>query len=181
MASSDEFEIVVTGMGGHAAAPHEAVDTTLVAAQILLSLQTVVSRNVDPIKRVVLTVGTFKTDSAASNVIAHEVRMEGTVRALEAQYRSFAETRIRAIAEGTAVALGATVEINWTPGYPVTVNTPEHTEFAAEVARSISGNVDNDVDPIMPAEDFSYMLEERPGAYILPWQWRLCDVPSPAL
>ena len=93
-------------------------------------------------------------------------RMEGTVRALDAQYRSFAETRLRAIAEGTAAALGATVEINWTPGYPVTVNTPEHTEFAAEVARSISGNVDNDVDPIMPAEDFSYMLEERPGAYI---------------
>ena len=166
MASADEFEIVVTGKGGHAAAPHEAVDTTLVAAQILLSLQTIVSRNVDPIKRVVLTVGTFKTDSAASNVIAHEARMEGTVRTLDKQYRSFAETRIREIAQGTAAALGASVEINWTPGYPVTVNTPEHTEFAAEVARSISGNVDSNVDPIMPSEDFSYMLEGRPGAYI---------------
>ena len=166
MASEDEFEIVVTGKGGHAAAPHESVDTTLVAAQILLSLQTVVSRNIDPIMRVVLTVGTFKTDSEANNVIAQEVRMEGTVRALDAQYRSLAETRIRAIAHGTAAALGANVEINWTPGYPVTVNTPEHAEFAAKVARLIAGNVDDGVDPVMGVEDFSYMLEERPGAYI---------------
>ena len=166
LASSDEFEIVVTGKGGHAAAPHEAVDTTLVAAQILLSLQTVVSRNVDPVKRVVVTVGTFVTDSEASNVIAHEVRMKGTVRTLDPECRKFAETRIREIAEGTASALGASVEIHWESGYPVTVNTPENTVFAADAARSVAGHVDDDVDPILPAEDFSYMLEERPGAYI---------------
>ena len=166
LASSDEFEIVVTGKGGHAAAPHEAVDTTLVAAQILLSLQTIVSRNVNPLRRVVVTVGTFHTDSAASNVIAHEVRMQGTVRTLDPEYRQFAETRVKAIAQGTATALGASAEVNWQPGYPVTVNTPENTGYAAEVARAIAGDVDDDVDPIMPAEDFSYMLEERPGAYI---------------
>jgi len=166
LASSDEFEIKVTGQGGHAAAPHEAVDTTLVAAQILLSLQTVVSRNVDPLKRVVVTVGTFVTDSVASNVIAHEVKMEGTVRTLDAEYRAFAQERIDAIAKGTASALGAKVEIDWTPGYPVTMNTPENTTFAADVARSISDHVNDQVDPILPAEDFSYMLEERPGAYI---------------
>ncbi len=166
LASSDEFEIVVTGKGGHAAEPHEAVDTTLVAAQILLSLQTIVSRNVDPLHRVVVTVGTFRTDSAASNVIAHEVRMAGTVRTLDPQYRSFAEQRVREIAEGTAAALGASAEVHWQSGYPVTVNTPENTAYAAEVARSVAGEVDDDVDPIMPAEDFSYMLEERPGAYI---------------
>ncbi len=166
LASSDEFEIVVTGKGGHAAAPHEAVDTTLVAAQILLSLQTIVSRNVNPLRRVVVTVGTFHTDSAASNVIAHEVRMQGTVRTLDPEYREFAETRVKAIAQGTATALGASAEVSWQPGYPVTVNTPENTGYAAEVARAIAGDVDDDVDPIMPAEDFSYMLEERPGAYI---------------
>jgi len=166
LASSDEFEIVVTGRGGHAAAPHEAVDTTLVAAQILLSLQTVVSRTVNPLKRVVVTVGTFVTDSVASNVIAHRVRMQGTVRTLDAEYREIAERRIREIAEGTASALGASVAIEWQRGYPVTVNAPENTVYAADVARSIAGDVDDDVDPVMPAEDFSYMLEERPGAYI---------------
>jgi len=166
LASSDEFEIVVTGKGGHAAVPHEAVDTTLVAAQILLSLQTVVSRNIDPLKRVVLTVGTFHTDSEASNVIANEVTMKGTVRTLDAECRQYAEERVRAIAAGTANTLGASAVVNWEAGYPVTVNTPENTMFAAEVARSVSPHVDDNVNPIMPAEDFSYMLEERPGAYI---------------
>jgi len=166
LASSDEFEIVVTGKGGHAAAPHEAVDTTLVAAQILLSLQSIVSRNVNPLRRVVVTVGTFNTDSAASNVIAHEARMQGTVRTLDPDYREYAETRVKAIAEGTAAALGASAVVTWQPGYPVTMNTVENTGYAAEVARAIAGDVDDDVDPIMPAEDFSYMLEERPGAYI---------------
>lgn len=166
LASADEFEIVVTGKGGHAAEPHAAIDTTLVAAQILLSLQTIVSRNINPLKRVVVTVGTFHTDSAASNVIAHEVRMEGTVRTLDAECRAFAEKRVKEIAQGTAAALGAEAEVNWHTGYPVTMNTPEHTVYAADVARSISPDVIDDVDPIMPAEDFSYMLEERPGAYI---------------
>jgi amidohydrolase len=166
LASSDEFEIIVTGKGGHAAVPHDAVDSTLVAAQILLSLQTVVSRNVDPLRSVVVTVGTFVTDSVASNVIAHQVRMEGTVRTLNADSRGFAEIRIREIATNTAAALGARAEVKWTTGYPVTMNTPEHTVYAADVARKIAGSVQDDTDPIMPAEDFSYMLEERPGAYI---------------
>ncbi len=166
LASSDEFEIVVTGRGGHAAEPHQAVDTTLVAAQILISLQTIVSRNVDPLHRVVVTVGTFETDSVASNVIAHQVRLAGTVRTLDAENRAFAEKRIREIAEGTAIALGASAEVKWDRGYPVTVNAAENTAYAADVARTISGDVEDNIDPIMPAEDFSYMLEERPGAYI---------------
>ena len=158
LASADEFEIVVTGKGGHAAAPHQAVDTTLVAAQILLSLQSIVSRTVNPLRSVVVTVGTFRTDSDASNVIAHTARMEGTVRTLDPEYRT--------IAEGTATAHGASVEVTWTEGYPVTVNWPENTRYAVDVARSISAHVDDETDPIMPAEDFSFMLEERPGAYI---------------
>ncbi|MEM8751246.1 MAG: M20 aminoacylase family protein [Pseudomonadota bacterium] len=166
LASSDEFEITVTGKGGHAAAPHEAIDTTLVASQIVVSLQSVVSRNVDPIKRVVLTVGTFNTDSNASNVIAHTAVLQGTVRTLDAECRAMAEERVRAIAQNTAAAFGATAELVWTPGYPVTFNHAEQTAFAAEAARSVAGDVDDDVDPILPAEDFAYMLEERPGAYI---------------
>ncbi|MGI3186621.1 M20 aminoacylase family protein [Nioella aestuarii] len=166
LASSDEFEIVVTGKGGHAAAPHMAVDTTLVASQIVVSLHSIVSRNVDPIKRVVLTVGTFETDSTASNVIAHSARLNGTVRTLDPEYRTMAEERVRQVAESTAAAFGATAEVTWTPGYPATINHEDETRYAAEAAAAVAGRVIDDVDPIMPSEDFAYMLEERPGAYI---------------
>jgi hippurate hydrolase len=166
LAASDEFEIIVTGKGGHAAAPHEAVDTTLVAAQILVTLQSVVSRSVDPIKSVVLTVGIFETDSVASNVIAHTARLKGTVRTLERENRALAEERIRRIAGDTASAFGATEEVIWSPGYPATVNTPAETEYAADAARAVGQAVNDATDPIMPSEDFAYMLEERPGAYI---------------
>jgi hippurate hydrolase len=166
LASSDEFEIVVTGKGGHAAAPHHAIDTTLVAAQIVVSLHSIVSRNVDPIKRVVLTVGTFETDSTASNVIAHRARLNGTVRTLDPEYRAMAEERVRQVAESTAAAFGATADVIWTPGYPATINHEEETRHAAEAAAAVAGQVIDNVDPIMPSEDFAYMLEERPGAYI---------------
>jgi hippurate hydrolase len=166
LASSDEFEIVVTGKGGHAAAPHHAIDTTLVAAQIVVSLHSIVSRNVDPIKRVVLTVGTFETDSTASNVIAHRARLNGTVRTLDPEYRTMAEERVRQVAESTAAAFGATADVIWTPGYPATINHEEETRHAAEAAAAVAGQVIDNVDPIMPSEDFAYMLEERPGAYI---------------
>ncbi|MCI5096734.1 MAG: M20 family metallopeptidase [Rhodobacteraceae bacterium] len=166
LAASDEFEIIVTGKGGHAAAPHEAVDTTLVAAQILVTLQSIVSRSVDPIKSVVLTVGIFETDSVASNVIAHTARLKGTVRTLERENRALAEERIRRIAGDTASAFGATAEVIWSPGYPATVNTPVETEYAADAARAVGQAVNDATDPIMPSEDFAYMLEERPGAYI---------------
>ncbi len=166
LASSDEFEIVVTGKGGHAAAPHEALDTTLIASHIVVALQSVVSRTVDPIKRVVLTVGTFETDSVASNVIAHTVRLRGTVRTLDPEYRNVAEERVRRIAEDTASAFGASAKMTWTPGYPVTVNSDDETIYAAEAAQAVAGKVNDSTDPIMPSEDFAYMLEERPGAYI---------------
>ncbi|MGR3635076.1 MAG: M20 aminoacylase family protein [Shimia sp.] len=168
LASADEFEIVVTGKGGHAAEPQEAVDTTLVAAQILVSLQSIVARNVKPIERVVLTVGTLETDSNASNVIAHRVRMKGTVRTLDNNNRALVEQRIRDVATHTALAFGATAEVTWEDGYPVTVNHEAETAFAVEAAQAVVGeaNVEPNVEPIMPAEDFSFMLEERPGAYI---------------
>ncbi|NOC91299.1 M20 aminoacylase family protein [Ruegeria sp. HKCCD6604] len=166
LASSDEFEITITGKGGHAAAPHDAVDTTLVASHIVVSLQSVVARTVDPIKRVVLTVGTFETDSVASNVIAHTVRLQGTVRTLDPEYRAIAEERVRRIAEDTASAFGAKADVVWTPGYPVTVNSEAETAYAAVAAEAVAGKVNDSTDPIMPSEDFAYMLEERPGAYI---------------
>ena len=166
LASSDEFEITLTGVGGHAAEPHRAVDTTLVAAHIIVALQTIVARNINPLKRVVVTVGTIETDSSASNIIAHEAVMKGTVRTLDKECRPIAEQRIREIVKGTAEAQGAQAQVKWRSGYPVTINTPQNTRYAADVARSISANVNDDVDPIMPAEDFAYMLEERPGAYI---------------
>ncbi|GAA6180954.1 MULTISPECIES: M20 aminoacylase family protein [unclassified Shimia] len=168
LASADEFEIVVTGKGGHAAEPHMAVDTTLVAAQIVVSLQSIVARNVKPIERVVLTVGTLDTDSNASNVIAHSVRMKGTVRTLDNANRALVEQRIRDIATHTALAFGATAEVVWEDGYPVTVNHVAETEYAIKAAQAVVGvdKVDPNVEPIMPAEDFSFMLEERPGAYI---------------
>lgn len=167
LASSDEFTITVTGKGGHAAEPHRAVDTTLVAAHMVVALQSIVSRNMDPLARTVLTVGTFVTDSPVSNIIAQTVTMKGTVRTLDSECRALAETRLRQICEGTATAMGAQVNVDWTPGYPATVNTPDETAYAAAVARTITPNVNDDVAPIMPSEDFSYMLEERPGAFIL--------------
>jgi hippurate hydrolase len=165
-ASSDEFEIVVTGQGGHAAEPHRAVDTTLVASQIVVTLHSIVSRNVDPLRSVVLTVGTFRTDSGASNIIAHTARMEGTVRCLHPDDRALMEGRIRRVVEDTASAFGAKAELNWFPGYPVTVNDADAVGHAAEAARAVANAVDDAADPIMPSEDFSYMLERRPGAYL---------------
>ena len=166
LASSDDFVITVTGKGGHAAEPHATIDTTLVASHLVVALHSIVSRHVDPLKRVVLTVGTFESDSSASNIIAHKVVLGGTVRTLDKEYRKSVEQRISEVSQGTAMAHGATIEIDWQPGYPATVNSPEHTVYAAQVAATISDKVDDNTDPILPSEDFSYMLEERPGAYI---------------
>ncbi|GAA5065771.1 M20 family metallopeptidase [Roseibacterium beibuensis] len=165
-ASSDEFDIIVTGLGGHAAEPHKAVDTTLVASQIVVSLHNIVARNVDPLNRVVLTVGTFETDSNATNIIAHTAKLTGTVRCLDPEERDQMQGRITRVAEGIAAAFGATVEVVWHPGYPVTVNDATAVEHAVEAARAVGLEVDGDTRPIMPSEDFSYMLEARPGAYV---------------
>jgi len=167
-ASADEFRIVVTGRGGHAAEPHRAVDTTLAACQIVVSLQSIVARNVDPLHSVVVTVGTFRTDSGASNIIAHRAEMAGTVRCLDAGMRDLAEERVKAVAVSTAAAFGAVAEVIYERGYPVTVNAAENTGHAVAAAAAVVGpdRVDGNTPPIMPAEDFSYMLEARPGAYV---------------
>jgi hippurate hydrolase len=166
MAAADQFDITVTGKGGHAAKPHDCVDTTVVAAHIIVALQTIASRNVDPMAQVVVSVCTVETDSPAHNVIPQQVRMKGTVRTMDPKVQDFVERRIAEIVEGTALALGARADVDYRRGYPVTVNAAANTGYAIEVARAVSGRVDPDTPPLMGAEDFSFMLNERPGAYI---------------
>ena len=166
LAATDQFDIVVTGQGGHAAAPHEAIDTNLAAAHCLIALQSIASRNVDPLHQLVVSVCTFRSDSEAHNVIPHNVLLRGTVRTLDPDVRDMAEDRIRQIVTSTAQAYGCTVDIDYERGYPITVNTAPNTDFAADVAEAVAGRVERDTPPIMAGEDFSYMLEERPGAYI---------------
>ncbi len=165
-AATDQFEINVEGRGGHAAKPHDCIDTTLVAAQIVVALQSIVSRNADPIGQMVVSVTSFVTESQAFNVIPQKVQLRGTVRTMDPALRDLAETRIGAIVEHTAAAYGATAALRYMRAYPVMVNTVDETEFAADVARQVSG--DCAAAPlVMGGEDFAYMLEERPGAYIL--------------
>lgn len=166
MAAADQFEITVTGKGGHAAKPNDCIDSTVVAAQIIIALQTIASRNVDPLKPVVVSVCTVETDSSAHNVIPQVVKMKGTCRTMDHALQDYVERRISEIVSGTALALGATATVAYQRGYPVTLNAAENTAYAIEVAQSISGKVDPDTAPMMGAEDFSFMLNERPGAYI---------------
>ena len=165
MASADRFKIILTGKGGHAAMPHLAVDTTLVAAQILVNLNLIVSRSIDPLKRVVVTAGTFKTDSSALNVIANTVELEGSVRSLDEDMRDIVQERLQQVAKGTAAANQCEITIEYERGYPITDNNEEATQHAISVASSVS-EVDTDTPPIMPSEDFAYMLMEKPGAFI---------------
>ena len=166
MASCDEFEIVVTGPGGHAAAPQTTVDATLVAAQILIALNMIVSRGLAPTQRAVLSVPVFETDTAVTNILARSVRLKGTLRALDPEVRPLIEDRLRRIAVDTAHAHGATAEVNWEASYPVTVNSATEVVHALEAARAVTDDVDDDAEPLMPCEDFAYMLQERPGAYM---------------
>ncbi|WP_134726556.1 M20 aminoacylase family protein [Paracoccus luteus] len=166
MAAADQFQITVTGKGGHAAKPHDCIDTALVAAQIIVAMQSVVSRNVDPLKSGVISICVIETDSTASNVIPHVVVLKGTCRSLDPAVRDQLEQGVTRVAEGVAATFGATAQVAYERGYPVTVNHPDATVHAADVARAIAGDVDMEVAPMMGGEDFSYMLNERPGAYI---------------
>lgn len=165
-AATDTFEIDVEGKGGHAAKPNVTVDTTVVASHIVLALQSIVSRNVDPVEQAVVSVTSFETESKAFNVIPQHVTLRGTVRTLESAVRDLAETRLKELVESTAAAYGATARVNYMRGYPVMVNSDTETDFAAGVAAKVSGNCE-EAPLVMGGEDFSYMLESRPGAYIL--------------
>jgi hippurate hydrolase len=165
-AATDQFDIEVTGRGGHAAKPHETVDPTVMAAHLVTMVQTIASRNADPVDQVVVSVTSFQTASNAFNVIPASVHLRGTVRSMSTAMRDMAEARLRALAGHVAAGFGGQAEVRFHRGYPVMVNHGEQTAFAADVARSIAGDCDK-ASLVMGGEDFAFMLEERPGAYIL--------------
>lgn len=167
MAATDEFTITIDGYGGHAAKPHQTIDPIVVGAKIVSALQTIASRNVDPLDSVVISTTMFQAGSAY-NVIPQTAKLCGTVRTLKQETRTYAEERLTETVTGIAKALGAEATVHYQRGYPVTVNHPNETDFAVRVAREISGrdNVIPDTPPVMGGEDFSYMLEARPGAFI---------------
>jgi hippurate hydrolase len=165
-AASDFIEATISGRGGHAAKPQETIDPTVIASQIVVALQTIASRRADPVKQVVVSVTSFETSSNAFNVIPQEVKIKGTVRTLDPDVRDLAEKEFLRITELTAEALGGSANAKFTRGYPVMSNTNEQTEFAAKVARDVAGEC-AEAPLVMGGEDFAYMLEERPGAYIL--------------
>ena len=166
-AAADFFTILVEGKGGHAANPHTTVDTTLVASQIVSSIQAIAARNVDPLKSIVVSVCSFITDTDAHNVIPGTVVLKGTVRTMENEMLDLAEKNLSLICENTARAFGASAAVEYKRGYPVMTNSEKETKIAKEIGYSVTGNETIDVPPVMGAEDFSFMLNERPGAYIL--------------
>ncbi|UXN70554.1 M20 family metallopeptidase [Devosia neptuniae] len=167
MAATDRFYIDITGVGGHAARPQQTIDPIMVAAHLVTALQTIVSRNVDPLKSAVVSV-TMVEAGEADNVISRTAKITGTVRTLDGEVQDFIEARLGEMVPQFAASFGASASIRYARGYPVTVNEPGRTAFAAEVAAEVAGpdRVDADVPPSMGGEDFSFMLEERPGAYI---------------
>ena len=165
MAAADRFTITVEGRGGHAAHPHQTIDALLVGAQIVTALQSVVARSVDPLEAAVLSVCSFRAGDAF-NVIPQSATLLGTVRSLKPAVRDLMEERAKAVVAGIAAAAGASAQVDYVRGYPVTVNHPDQAEFMARVAGEVGTGIDADCPPQMGAEDFAYMLNERPGAYI---------------
>ena len=167
MAATAEFNIRVTGRGGHAAMPHRSIDPIVAASQIVMALQTIAARTVDPAESVVVSVTKFNAGSAY-NVIPEHVDLAGTVRSLKNEVAALAEERMRSICEGIGRASNAAVTMDFRPNYPVTVNDPVEAAFAGDVAAAVAGEagVHRAISPRMGGADFSYMLEARPGAFI---------------
>lgn len=167
MAATDRFYIDIVGQGGHAARPQTTIDPIVVAANMIVALQSIVSRNVDPLHSAVLSV-TMVEAGEADNVISRTAKITGTVRTLDGGVQDQIEDRLAQFVPQFAASFGAEARVRYARGYPVTVNAREQTAFAAEVARDVAGEerVDDDVPPSMGGEDFSFMLEARPGAYI---------------
>jgi amidohydrolase len=167
LAASDKFTIDIEGVGGHAAMPHNTIDPVIVAAHVITALQTIVSRTVNPARSAVISVTALKAGEAF-NVIPRSVHLLGTARSLDEGVRDLIEERIGTVARGIAQSFGATASYRYERGYPVTVNAARETAYAASVAREIAGDerVNDNADPTMGGEDFSYMLQARPGAFI---------------
>jgi hippurate hydrolase len=167
MAAADHLSIDIEGVGGHAARPQFSVDTVLVGAQIINNIQSVVSRNVDPLEAAVVSICLFQAGNT-DNVIPQTAKLRGTARSLTPAVQDLLEKRLREVVEGTAKLHGAKAKFSYRRGYPVLKNHAEQTEFAASVAAGIAGKdkVNTSLAPVMGAEDFSFMLNARPGAFI---------------
>ncbi|NPU64633.1 amidohydrolase [Bradyrhizobium sp. 83012] len=168
MAAADTFEVRLTGHGGHAARPNKCVDPIVAGAQIVTALQSIVARNVDPVESAVLSITRFHSGTTADNIIPQTAVIGGTVRTLNEEIRRLMDERFKAVVNGLASGMGVDVEIDYEWGYPVVVNHVEQTAFAADVARSVVGpdQVTTDMPPKLGGEDFAYMLQARPGAFV---------------
>ena len=180
MASPDKFEIIVHGKGGHGAMPHKSVDSTLVAAQIVVALQSIASRNINPLENIVVSVCGFRTETDTYNVIPNTVRLRGTVRTFEKNVQSFVRARIDALTKSTADGYGAVAEVTHMSGPPPLVNHEREADFAAEIALSVCGVAHRNFEPSMGGEDFSEMLLERPGAYLFVGNGDSADLHNPS-
>ncbi|MGB6398550.1 MAG: M20 aminoacylase family protein [Bradyrhizobium sp.] len=166
MAATDAIDIEIEGRGGHAARPHKCLDSVMVGAQLITALQQIVSRNVDPLDSAVISICEFHAGNAR-NVIPQTAVLRGTVRTLTAKVRQLIEKRVREVTAGVAQMTGAKIDLNYERGYPVTSNHAAQTDFATQVAKEIAGDGNvREMSPMMGAEDFAYMLEQRPGAFI---------------
>jgi hippurate hydrolase len=169
MAATDEVIITVRGKGGHAAMPHLTVDPVVITAQVISALQTIASRNASPLDSIVVSVCSMETSQTnVFNVIPDFVKLIGTVRSFRPETRDMAEDRIRSMVDGIARAMGGRADIDYKRGYPATINTEREAMFAARVGERVFGkeNVFTDAEPTMGGEDFSFMLQARPGAYV---------------
>ena len=166
MASTDEVNINIEGLGGHAARPHKCIDSVMVGAQLITALQSIVSRSVDPLDSAVISICEFHAGHAR-NVIPQTAVLRGTVRTLTPEVRQLIEKRIGEVVKGVAQLTGARIDLDYKRGYPVTVNHASQTEFATRIAKEVAGDGNvHTMPPLMGGEDFSYMLEARPGAFI---------------
>ncbi|RWX81322.1 amidohydrolase [Neorhizobium lilium] len=166
MAAGDTVKITITGKGGHASRPHLTIDPVLVACNLVMTLQSIVSRNVDPTQTAVVTVSTIHAGEA-SNVIPNTAKIAMSVRSFDPAIRTFLEERIRKLTASVAEGHGATAEIDYENGYPVVVNSEKETAFAREVAEELIGTENVSTCPLLPgSEDFAYFLEHRPGSFL---------------
>ena len=166
MAQPDKFTIRVRGKGGHGSMPHQTVDPILVASHLVVNIQSIVSRNVDPLKPVVISCGTIE-GGTIYNIIPEEVVLTGTVRSFDADVQELAENRLKEITDATCAAFGATADFQYEKGYPPVVNDETMVDFVAYIAGGIFGEGKvQEIDPVMGGEDFAYFLQEVPGAFL---------------
>jgi hippurate hydrolase len=166
MAATDAIDIQIEGLGGHAARPHICIDSVLAGAQLITALQSIVSRSVDPLESAVISICEFHAGNAR-NVIPQTAELKGTVRTLTVEMRKLIEKRVREVVAGVAQMTGTKIDLKYERGYPVVVNHASQTDFATQVAKEIAGDANvREMAPMMGAEDFAYMLEQRPGAFI---------------